>query len=109
MHKYSLTALQALRQTRYHHLHHLFPVFTSPLARTKAKTKGKGKEQPLASAKNEEDEKETIPPHKLFLLGSCRMELGPLSFEGVSFWECRWETAISKPIVSGASMVSSRY
>ena len=100
----SLVALQALRQTRQYHLNKLFPIFTSPVPkakpgpkqRTKNKTDNNTTEASASGPTPQPDpvqeaEEDPLPPHRLRLLGTCRLALGPITIDQVNLWECRWE------------------
>lgn len=88
---YSLVLLQSLQQTRQHHIQELFPIFTTPqTSRPKTSSTVQVKENPT-------------PKHDIKLIGKCTLEVGPISFQDVSLWECRfleYQHPVASPMVS---------
>ncbi len=102
---FSYVFLQALRQTRTHHLTSLFPLFPTPRPQPKGKGKAKLKaggpiDTPTAStpdpSSNVEGEDRPFPPYAIHLIGKCSLSFGPMRFDEVSLWECRFDVLPSK-------------
>jgi hypothetical protein len=74
----SLVLLQSLQQTRQHHVQELFPVFTTSQG-----------SRPQGQEKCREEEN-SPPKHDIKLIGRCGLEVGPVSFQDVSLYECRF-------------------
>lgn len=74
----SLVLLQSLQQTRQHHVQELFPIFTTSQG---SRSKNKSKQA---------EEENSIPKHDIRLIGKCGLTVGPVSFQNVSLWECRF-------------------
>lgn len=74
----SLVLLQSLQQTRQHHVQELFPIFTTTQG---SRSKNKAKQA---------EEENSIPKHNIRLIGKCGLTVGPVSFQNVSLWECRF-------------------
>lgn len=101
----SLVFLQALRQTRNHHLTSLFPLFPTPRPQPKGKGKAKLKtggptDTPTPSTPdpsgNVEEEDPPLPPHAIHPIGRCSLSFGPMRFDEVWLWECRFDVQPSK-------------
>ncbi|GHJ87676.1 hypothetical protein NliqN6_4078 [Naganishia liquefaciens] len=76
--KESLVLLQSLQQTRQHHVQELFPVFTTSQG-----------SRPQGQEKCREEEN-SPPKHDIKLIGRCGLEVGPVSFQDISLYECRF-------------------
>ncbi len=86
--------LLSLRQSRQSTLTSLLPLFPAPQPKAKPRANAKSKNQPPPPP--EDSSSSYFPPFLLKPLGpanSVMMKVGPMSFEGVTIWECRFDEA----------------